>query len=269
MDKSNTLLKVSRPAGWLILPLIFMRGFIGSGAELGILPLVQAVLLSFPASLFIYGINDIYDYDSDRLNRRKGGAEGAILASKNRELVKNASIFSAALLVLSSLATLDIINLAAMSALLLLAYFYSAPPARLKEKPPLDSISNGLAYYFFPLMLGLSFGNVNMQARVFFITFFVMGVHSFSTIMDYNADRKAGQKTFAVVFGKRAASLFALFSSAAALIFGGVGKITFVYMAVCSLLYLAIFFKPAEKLASLFFKLILTGFLLTTINFFL
>jgi 4-hydroxybenzoate polyprenyltransferase len=32
-----------------------------------------------------------------------------------------------------------------------------------------------------------------------------MGVHAYSTIGDYKADKKAGYKTFATVFGKRSA----------------------------------------------------------------
>ncbi|MBI2084972.1 MAG: UbiA family prenyltransferase [Candidatus Aenigmarchaeota archaeon] len=269
MNKLRALVLVSRPLGWVVVPLIFARGLLASGAELDVVSLVQAILLSFPASLFIYGVNDIYDYNSDVRNNRKGGVEGVILEAKNRRLVENASIFSAALLILSALVTSSYLNMAAMAGFLLLAYFYSTPPVRLKEKPPLDSVSNGLAYYFFPFLMGTSFGNVNITARIFFITFFVMGIHAFSTIMDFGADKKAGYKTFAVVFGKRYAALFSVIATAAVILFAGVGKITFFYMAACLAMYVIIFFKPSEKLASLFFKLILIGFLLTTINFFL
>lgn len=269
MNKLHALLKVSRPVVWVVCPLIFARGFMASGAELGIVALFQAVLLTFPISLIGYGINDIYDYDSDRLNRRKGGMEGARLAVKNRRLVKNASVYAAVALMISSLMTFNYLNVASMAALILLAYFYSAPPVRMKERPPFDSISNGLGYYFLPFVLGASFGSVDIPVRIFFIAFFVMGIHAFSTVMDYTVDRRVGQKTFAVVFGKRAASLFSIMTVATALLFAGVGKITFAYMAACLVMYVIIFLRTSEKLASLFFKLILAGFLLTTVNFFL
>jgi 4-hydroxybenzoate polyprenyltransferase len=269
MNKLRTLVEVSRPVVWPVYPLIFARGFMASGAELGIVALFQAALLTFPISIIIYGINDIYDYDSDRLNWRKGGVEGVRLAVKNRQLVKTASICAAIVLMISSLMTFNYLNVISMAALILLAYLYSAPPVRLKERPPFDSISNGLGYYFLPFVIGLSFGNAGISARIFFITFFVMGIHAFSTVMDYTVDRKTGQKTFSVVFGKRVALSFSVLASITTLLFAGVGKITFAYVAACLVMYIIIFARPSEKLASLFFKLILAGFLLTTTNFFL
>ncbi len=83
-----------------------------------------------------------------------------------------------------------------------------------------------------------------------------MGIHAFHTTLDYNSDRKAGNKTFATEFGKRSASLFALIVFVSSLIF-------------CSLLFLIASIYLSEKLASLFFKLVFLGFIVTSIMFFL
>ena len=69
-------------------------------------------------------------------------------------LIVNSSIVSAVAIFLSSLFTLNLLNIIVMSTALFLAYAYSAPPLRLKTKPPFDSITNG-AYFIVPFLLGL------------------------------------------------------------------------------------------------------------------
>jgi len=54
-----------------VAPLVFIIGLYYSSADLNLTSLIQIVLLSFPFSVILYGINDIYDYDSDKLNTRK------------------------------------------------------------------------------------------------------------------------------------------------------------------------------------------------------
>jgi len=65
------LVKVSRPLGWVVAPLVFNIGLYYSNANLSLTSLIQIVLPSFPFSIILYRINDIYDYDSDKLNPRK------------------------------------------------------------------------------------------------------------------------------------------------------------------------------------------------------
>lgn len=81
------LMKVSRPAGWIIAPLIFLIALFYSGASLSLLSIVQLILLSFPFCVFLYGINDIYDYESDKLNNRKKLLEGIKLDRKDHKFV--------------------------------------------------------------------------------------------------------------------------------------------------------------------------------------
>src|SRR3989344_2932786 len=152
------LIKTSRPLGWIIWPFVFLFGLAASGANLTTLPIIQMILLSFPFSFFAYGINDIYDYQSDKLNPRKNLIEGIKLKPKYHSLVKKSAFFIALILVSSSLITQNIYNVSAMLFLLFFAYFYSAPPLRLKERPPLDSFTNGIGYFFLPFLLGFSYG---------------------------------------------------------------------------------------------------------------
>ena len=106
-----------------------------------------------------------------------------------------------------------------MVLLAFLSYFYSAPPLRFKERPPLDSFANDVGYFFLPFLLGFSFSfsfggsisnNFDVWVDIILITFCVLGFHAFTSIADYTADKKAGYKTFATVFGKRSANFNAL-----------------------------------------------------------
>lgn len=264
------LLKTSRPFGWIIAPIVFLIGISSSSAELTFLPILQILLLSFPYCVFLYGVNDVYDYESDRLNPRKKLVEGIKLKPRYHSFVKRVSYTIALLMILTSLFSLNITNILGIFLLLFFSYFYSAPPLRFKEKPLLDSFSNGILYFFAPFVMGFSFNDtiLDIPIKTYLITACVMGIHSFSTIMDYSIDKKVGDKTFAVVFGKRMASLFALVIFVLTLIFAKFETaIINYYLIFCTVLFLIISIFPSEKLASLSFKLVFIGFIITTIIF--
>lgn len=266
MNRLTFLYKVSRPLGWLIAPLVFFIGLFYSGAELTLLPMLQALLLSFPYCIILYGINDIYDYESDKLNPRKKPIE---LNSERIYSIKKVSAIVALLLIISSLLTLDISNIAAMVSLLFLSYHYSATPLRFKERPPLDSFSNG-ALFFIVFAIGFSFGKTvfEIPPKIYFVALCVMGIHSFSTVMDYSADKKAGHTTFAGALGKRTASLFALVVFVSSFLFSKIGNVSINYYFIfCSLLFSIAAIYPSERLASILFKLVFAGFIATAVSF--
>lgn len=260
------MIKLSRPLGWIVAPLVFMIGIYYSNANQSSISIAQMLLLSFPLGIILYGINDIYDYDSDRLNPRKSTHN---FSAKDKALIKRASLLVSALLVLSSIVTLDISNIISMLLLVAVSYYYSAPPIRLKEKPPLDSISNGLLF-FLAFSLGYSFGDNlwNIPLKIYFVAICVMGIHSFGAVMDYSVDKAAGQRTIAVVFGKRLAAAFSCAAFLSALLFANIGRqyINY-YFAFCGILFLISAIYPSERLASFLFKLVFVGFILTALLF--
>jgi len=269
------LIAVSRPAGWFSFPLFFLMGSVSSGSTT-ITPLFisQILLLSFPFCIFGYGLNDIYDYDSDRRNPRKGLFEGIVLQPEYHSFVKNVSFIVISLLFFTSFLTLNIFNILGMVLLVSLGYFYSAPPLRFKERPPLDSITNGIGYFFAPFFLGFSFsGSIFLNAGkgilwidVCLITAIVMGFHAYSTIQDYDVDKKIGVKTFATIFGKRGASFFALVVSILTLFFATSSilfkPVTYYYLGLCSLLFFITLVLPSEKLSKRGFFWLWIGFFL-------
>ena len=185
------LIGVSRPAGWFSFPAFFLMGSVSSGSTtLTPLFISQLLLLSFPFSIFVYGINDIYDWESDIINPRKGITfEGIRLEPQYHSFVKHVAFFAISLLFFTSLLTLNISNILTVGLLVPLGYFYSAPPVRFKERPPLDSIINGIGFFFAPFFLGFSFsfrfsgsisltaGNSILWISVCLMTVVVMGFH--------------------------------------------------------------------------------------------
>lgn len=80
----NTLKKlfwVSRPISWQNTSYPFLVGYLltlsaaPTGWQLAIL-IVGTLYFIGPYNLLMYGVNDVYDYESDIKNPRKGGIEG-------------------------------------------------------------------------------------------------------------------------------------------------------------------------------------------------
>jgi 4-hydroxybenzoate polyprenyltransferase len=128
------LFKVSRPLGWIIGPLIFLMGFREANAVFSPIALAEIILLTFPFCVLLYGINDIYDYESDRINPRKKNVEGIKLQLPDHSFVRKASLVSAFLLVLASIFTFSIFNISAMLVLLFFLLLLFRPAAAFQGK---------------------------------------------------------------------------------------------------------------------------------------
>lgn len=173
-------------------------------------------------------MNDVYDYESDLRNPRKQGQslEGGILSPVYHNLVLISARAASLLILLSSLIP-PLSSNAPVSpsrtlqgplitvALLVLSWQYSSPPLRLKERPLLDSLSNGVVVWLcwargytaegLPLF---GSGAMESAAKGWVLAFCTAGVHALGAAADVDADNAAGQRTIATVFGQRTAALF-------------------------------------------------------------
>lgn len=254
------LVKVSRPPFWIILPLAFClglscgeRGLAYSSFQLTPLMLIQILMLTFPICLFTFGFNDVFDIASDQINPRKSGLEGIRMEASFQKLVKLAAVYAGLLFICSSLAIVSPANLFFSVTLIVLSYVYSAPPWRLKTRPPLDMVSAGILGFLAPFGMGFSFvGTVlNIPLQAYCFTFCVMGFHAFSTIFDYTIDRQVGDRTFAVVYGKRTAALIPAVLFLCSFFLIRVDYIR-VFLLICSIMSFTSFIFPSEKLARYF-----------------
>jgi 4-hydroxybenzoate polyprenyltransferase len=237
VSKLLFLVQVSRPIIWPVLPLVYALGLNASHAPLSAVTIVQMLLLTFPMNLVGCGLNDIYDYESDRRSARRRAVWGAVVRSEDRPLVWRASLWMVPMIIIGACLTRNSDNVVATVSLLLVAWLYSVPPLRLKERPPLDSLANGFGYFLLPFVMGYSL-NANpreMPLKYYLLALCVCGVHSLATAADYEADRAAGHHTLAVKFGRRAAAGVAFAAFVLAWKFGDFNGVAVrTYIAICA-----------------------------------
>ena len=74
--KLKRILKISRPRFWIYELGPYIVGVVAAAQSDHFVWLFPAVIIFFiffayPANIYIYGINDIYDYETDKLNPKK------------------------------------------------------------------------------------------------------------------------------------------------------------------------------------------------------
>lgn len=199
------LIQISRPRFWFYLAGPLLIGFISATPGYHYFFSTQ-FLFSFlyfllPANIFIYGVNDLFDQDTDSLNQKKTTHEHRF-AYNERTLLITAVLIS---LVLGGIYFFYLKTVLAQ--LILLLFFlistaYSAPPIRFKMRPFWDSFSNVL--YILPGIL--VYTEITTTLPPLFIVcsgwLWCSAMHLFSAIPDIIPDKKAGLRTSAVILGE-------------------------------------------------------------------
>ena len=213
------LLVASRPVSWINTAYPFAAAYVMTTREVDATLVIGTLFFLVPYNLAMYGINDVFDYESDLRNPRKGGAHGAVLDRRMHRV----TLWASALLSAPFLAYLVVVG-SAVSWLVLVAslffvVFYSAPPLRLKERPFLDSVTSSI-HFFSPAVYGLVLAGAQWTAPlVALVTAFALwGIasHAFGAVQDVTADRAAGIASIATAKGARWTVRFALGSYVAA-----------------------------------------------------
>ncbi len=265
MQRFIYLLRVSRPIVWPLLPLVYLFGLHAAHASVGVAAIVQLALLTFPMNLIGCGLNDIFDYESDRRCPRRPKIWGVVVSEKERPIVWQAAIVMSPLVVVGGLLTGNAWNMAATAALVAIAWTYSVPPMRLKERPPLDSLANGLGYFLLPLVMGYSLGRdpAAMPLRYYLLALCVCGVHALAAAADYEVDRAAGHRTIAVAYGRRVAAALACAAFAVAWLAGDFQSLAVRgYLALCTMATLTATIAPLHWPTTAACVVIFAGFLL-------
>lgn len=194
------LITISRPVLWIntigtTVMAIWLTGDLWRWDAIWLL-----LWVTLPFNLLIYGINDIFDQETDNINIRKGGFGGAKIAPKEVPWIAwGVVLLNAPFLIFFAL------NYSASANIWIWAYsltflFYSAPPARFKGRPFLDSISN--ADYAFPLaIVPLALGEEPIWLAVFALMAWSLAKHTYDAIQDIDEDAFVGIKTTAVYLG--------------------------------------------------------------------
>ncbi|XPP25452.1 MAG: prenyltransferase [Leucobacter sp.] len=203
----------SRPVSWVNTAFPFAAAMLMTTREIDWLLIIGTLYYLVPYNLAMYGINDVFDYESDAKNPRKGGIEGALLAPElHRPLLR--------LVLACNLPFLVVLLFAggpaawvciALSSFAVIAY--SVPGLRFKERPVLDSITSSF-HFTSPALVALALAGAEPGGGIaaVLIAFFVWGMaaHMFGAVQDIGPDREAGIGSIATAFGARRTVILAL-----------------------------------------------------------
>lgn len=209
----------SRPVSWINTAYPFAAAYLMATREIDLVLIVGSLFFLVPYNLAMYGINDVFDYESDIRNPRKGGAHGAILDRRMHRITLWAAGLSCLPFVVFLVIAGSPLSWLVLALSLFFVVFYSAPPLRLKEVPFADSITSSI-HFFSPAVYGLVLAGAvwTWQLAAIILAFALWGVasHAFGAVQDVAADRQAGISSIATARGARWTVRFALACYAAA-----------------------------------------------------
>ena len=213
------LIVSSRPVSWINTAYPFAAAYLLSTREIDITLIVGTLFFLIPYNLAMYGINDVFDYESDLRNPRKGGVQGAVLDRSLHGVTLWAAGLSCLPFVLYLIAVGSPLSWVVLVTSLFFVVFYSAPPLRLKERPFADSVTSSI-HFFSPAVYGLVLGgaDADLSLVLAIVAFALWGIasHAFGAVQDVVADREAGIASIATARGARWTVRFALVCYAAA-----------------------------------------------------
>ena len=210
MSRARLLLLASRPLSWVNTAYPFAAAFILATPHWDARSIATAVIGSafflVPYNLLMYGINDVFDYESDLRNPRKGGAEGALLPPAMHRVTLIASTALALPFVVALVLLGGPWSWLVLAVSLFAVVAYSAPVLRFKERPVLDSVTSSI-HFASPAIYGLVLAGAAFTPQLIALlaAFFLWGMasHAFGAVQDVPADRAAGIASIATVFGAR------------------------------------------------------------------
>jgi 4-hydroxybenzoate polyprenyltransferase len=204
MEKFRLLFATSRPISWVNTAYPFAAGYLVTGGSPDSTFWVATIFFLIPYNLLMYGVNDVFDYESDIRNPRKGGVEGAITAKKYHSLILWASGITTVPFVGVLLAMGSFVAAVTLLAVVFFVVAYSLKGLRFKEVPFLDSATSSM-HFVGPLLFALALHGFPAAAWPYVIAFFLWGVasHAFGAVQDVVPDREAKIHSIATVLGAR------------------------------------------------------------------
>ena len=172
------------------------------------------LLMMLGISLLFTGaayLNQVYDFDSDLINDKVGFLQKNLLTSG--QMLNGFLVVSILPLVIAPFVSIFVLFL--FSQFVLLAYIYSVPPIRLKDRPIGGLMANGYAHgtlVALAVMPHLDIHNAGLLGwdLPFYFFFAVGAIYILTTIPDLRGDAATGKKTLAVVLGRTGSALVAV-----------------------------------------------------------
>lgn len=216
MKLLNQLFWSSRPISWINTAFPFAAAYFLIHGSVDATFVVGTLFFLIPYNLLMYGVNDVFDYESDLRNPRKGGIEGALLHPKWHRPTLLWSFGLCVPFVAYLLAIGDIAATLWLALFIFTVIAYSAKGLRFKEKPFLDSLTSA-SHFVGPMIYGIAvaggdLANASVLAMIGSFTLWGVASHAFGAVQDVKADREANISSIATVIGARATTRFAFAS---------------------------------------------------------
>ncbi len=216
---ARQLFVASRPVSWINTAYPFAAAYLLTTREIDATLVIGTLFFLVPYNLAMYGVNDVFDYESDLRNPRKGGAHGAVLDTRMHRITLWAAALSCVPFVVYLVIVGSPLSWLVLAVSLFFVVFYSAPPLRLKERPFADSVTSSI-HFFSPAVYALVLAGAvwTWQLVVVITAFALWGIasHAFGAVQDVAADRAADISSIATARGARWTVRFALVAYAAA-----------------------------------------------------
>lgn len=207
------LFLTSRPLSWVNTAFPFAAAYLVATGRIDATLIIGTIFFLVPYNVAMYGVNDVFDYESDLRNPRKGGVEGALLPPEHHRV----TLWTAILLPLPFVVYLVVVGGWLSDLILAISLFavlaYSVKGLRFKERPFLDSITSS-THFVSPAVFGLALAAVTptWPLIALLIAYFLWGAasHAFGAVQDIQADREGGIGSIATVIGARATARLSL-----------------------------------------------------------
>ena len=200
------LFLASRPLSWVNTAFPFAAAYFVATGRVDAPLIVGTLFFLIPYNLAMYGINDVFDYESDLRNPRKGGVEGALLTPEHHRT----TLWAATLTPIPFVVYLVVVGGWLSDVVLAVSLFavvaYSVKGLRFKERPFLDSITSS-NHFVSPAVFGLALAGAKptWPLVALLIAYFLWGAasHAFGAVQDIEADRQGGIGSIATAIGAR------------------------------------------------------------------
>jgi lycopene elongase/hydratase (dihydrobisanhydrobacterioruberin-forming) len=261
------LLRISRPRFWVYLLGPYLVGALAGGLQsksvgwssIAMLAL-GAVYFTFSANLLIYGVNDIFDYETDKHNPKKTDYE-QLLSPEQRPMIVRAILITSiplAILFVSLVLSRQSAILPTVG-FLFFGVFYSAPPIRAKVRPLVDTLFNSL--YVFPGVVGYYITSFQSNLSLGWASYYsfwaavlwCMAMHAYSAVPDIASDKKAKISTIATWLGSQNTLLFC----SACYMFAGLLSSSYLgyFSVLATIVYLSMIYLSIKVKGQEFFRL--------------
>lgn len=240
----NTIKKltlISRPISWPNTAYPFAAAFLMTGGQLNPFFWIASFYFLIPYNLLMYGINDVFDYESDMRNPRKGGIEGAKEQKSLHPIIIISAVGLNVPIIIYLLLNGTLVANIILAITLFLVVAYSLKGLRFKEVPVLDSLTSS-AHFVGPMMYGLALTGFKPEYWPLAVAFFLWGMasHAFGAVQDIIPDREGKLASIATVFGARITTwiVFLLYGTASFILLAQ-GSLSAVIVGLAGLVYVA------------------------------